>query len=215
MPVVPLEDEETKGLWLSAGHYPDQAEVGAYLPADLTPGSLISIFWRGNCTRDWLISALEQAEWLVRTYAQRGDRDVATTLFAFDPTKETVRGSAEGIFRMLAHGQPLAKHSAYRAEFHFGGSSGNTLEFSIWANVAEADRKNLEEAGENAGIALSPELCPRPGADLAPHWPISFVADCVSETRPTASNDISDLIVEISRRLVSDTPKPGNSSLSF
>jgi hypothetical protein len=194
---VELLDDPSTGddIWFAAGNR-SQVEVGIYIPADVRfgkGGSPFSVFWRGRCTREWLRTTVTRAEDHLRTIERVAGVSVSAALLAFGPTREKVERPAAGLGTLLETGHRLGRHAAYRAEFHLSGPTSSQDELSIWANVEEDDQESLGQAGENVGIAITPNLYF--GFGLGPSWfGSSLIKEAICATRPQAEGEIDDIL---------------------
>jgi hypothetical protein len=148
-----VEEPSSHDTWLTA-RVDDKPELGAYIPADLHHGAApVSVFWRGEVGWPWLSAAVDRAETLLQEQV-RGE--VQAILIGFGSTRKEMKRPPGGRLSsyVIEYGKS-DEFQAYRADFQWGA---DVRELSIWANVAESDRRSLGEGGENVGIALSSTL---------------------------------------------------------
>ena len=188
-------NDPTSELWLTVLS-DGKPELGAHIPAnarrdDHDPS--LTVFWCGDTSRSRFRNAVERTE---KLFLARGG--YVGTLFAFGgqteeeigPIKHEAQANSSdaGLGEYLSETNPLGWFSAYRAEFE-----GNEGQVKLWANVADAEVRRLDEGGENIGVCTSPALFY--GAAR------SLIADTIEDTRKLSRKVVEGLLGEIAENV--------------
>lgn len=152
-------EKDRSGLWLTT-RWDGAAEVGAHLPLEFRSGDAsVSVFWRAPIPRDRLSQIVDKAEHFL---AKEKLLSVKGALMAYGATRKPFGPVSGGLAGFLVSESQMSSYDAFRAEF----SDPHSKLLVVWANVRETDSVDLDEAGENIGIAINLSVFNQRAKDL-------------------------------------------------